>query len=1138
MASIILTAVGNAILPGIGGTVLGALGRVAGGLIDQQLGLTGSRRLIGPRLENLKVQDSRYGAGIPLIYGHARVAGQVIWSSDLIETTREENAGGGGKGGGGGVTTVRYSYSVNCAIAIGRGPIARLAAVWADGKQIFDGLNWKAGLLDHALFYQGTATQLPDSTLEAALGSGNVPAYRGIAYLVLTNLQLADFGNRLPNLTFEVIVNEVDANPALNENTDPNLLNTGDGYATAGGTPALIAAGSARQVQEIFIAGMENVLTAGSNARFVVSHYDVSGTQPRLLSRNLSPAFSINQSLLGMSWSRSPDGRMIALVALSSSFPMSQAHLVLFDSVTRQFGAITTISVRNFIRSIAWLDSLRCVIADHDGNQLGVQIFLRTGLTLSAVGFQGCWGIGSASNRFTISTAQFLTVSHGLMMIAGNSATSPTQLYSCALRWSAGQLIADLPQFLGGTIPAGGNNRADILGIGDGEFVFVFRSVDKVKLISFLPVAGTATVTRPWQILNLPVLSNDTGTAWFNGRIIALQRDVFGVGYVISEIVAGANNFSLVTSGLTVAGDVFGGLFYRPLMLDTSRLLIQGGDSFAMQFNELRILRRYGGGDRLQDIIGDILRQSGYESADYSVSAIGEERLQGYVLQPPLTGRGALEPLRLYRRFDLVESDDRLKLVVPHDSADIIVPDAELRATADANRQPPALSIKRQPETALPRMLTVDHIDPARDYEISSQQARRSVTRATARNKIALPVICPADEGKRVAEARLYASWAERDSAEIALSRRYLMLDPSDVVNVAGRQLRVTQLRQAGSVLQCNLVTQDAAVEASEAVAAMPDSPARGGLATIVSTLYCLDLPPLTASEDQAGFYAAMTGDAGWRGSALWRSADNVSYAPLQEFGMAVTAGSAVTVLPSVATTIWDMQSSVEVQLLRGTLASCSQVELLNGANAALLGGEIIQFQTATLLGDGYYRLSNLLRGRRGTESAVSTHAVGEDFILLESGKLRFLPMASGDRNRTYYYKALSLGQSLNEVSSQAFISNHRSLQPLAPVHLRGVRASGVGGDLAISWIRRARLNAEWSDFIDVPLDESAELYDLEIYDGVTLKRTLNNLTQANYLYTAAQQVEDFVTIPAAVTIRVYQRSPRFGRGGVTTALV
>jgi hypothetical protein len=53
--------------------------------------------------------------------------------------------------------------------------------------------------------YVGSNTQLPDPTIETVLGVGNVPAYRGLAYAVFRDLELAEFGNRIPNLTFEVV---------------------------------------------------------------------------------------------------------------------------------------------------------------------------------------------------------------------------------------------------------------------------------------------------------------------------------------------------------------------------------------------------------------------------------------------------------------------------------------------------------------------------------------------------------------------------------------------------------------------------------------------------------------------------------------------------------------------------------------------------------------------------------------------------------------------------------------------------------------------------------------------------------------------------------------------------------------------
>ncbi|MCB2103560.1 MAG: host specificity protein, partial [Rhodobacteraceae bacterium] len=46
--------------------------------------------------------------------------------------------------------------------------------------------------------------QLPDPKIEAVEGTGTVPAYRGIAYVVFEDLDVTRFGNRVPQFSFEV----------------------------------------------------------------------------------------------------------------------------------------------------------------------------------------------------------------------------------------------------------------------------------------------------------------------------------------------------------------------------------------------------------------------------------------------------------------------------------------------------------------------------------------------------------------------------------------------------------------------------------------------------------------------------------------------------------------------------------------------------------------------------------------------------------------------------------------------------------------------------------------------------------------------------------------------------------------------
>jgi hypothetical protein len=228
-----------AVLGGVIGSFFGMpqLGFVVGSLIGSLLfpPQRPSNEVEGPRLDDLKVSSSSYGSTIPLSYGTTRLAGQVIWATDLIEDVNKSTSGGGGKGmgGGGGTTTTTYTYSVSFAVGLCKGPATQIKRIWADSKLIHDpdqddtaqvgstneweyeeGDNEDNSNDDEVLqkkydftlrTYLGTESQLPDSLIEDDVGVGQTPAYRGLVYLVFENMELEDFGNRIPSITAEVV---------------------------------------------------------------------------------------------------------------------------------------------------------------------------------------------------------------------------------------------------------------------------------------------------------------------------------------------------------------------------------------------------------------------------------------------------------------------------------------------------------------------------------------------------------------------------------------------------------------------------------------------------------------------------------------------------------------------------------------------------------------------------------------------------------------------------------------------------------------------------------------------------------------------------------------------------------------------
>lgn len=191
MATLVLTVVGGA----VGGPIGAALGATLGRAVDGSL--WGAKGRQGPRLTELAVQTSSYATQIPRVFGTMRVAGSVIWATELVETRSSDSAGKGQP------SVTRYSYSANFAVLLSGRPIQGVRRIWADGKLLRGAAgDWKAqtGFRLHL----GDEAQQPDPLIAAVEGPRLAPAHRGCAYAVFEGLQLADFGNRIPSLTFEV----------------------------------------------------------------------------------------------------------------------------------------------------------------------------------------------------------------------------------------------------------------------------------------------------------------------------------------------------------------------------------------------------------------------------------------------------------------------------------------------------------------------------------------------------------------------------------------------------------------------------------------------------------------------------------------------------------------------------------------------------------------------------------------------------------------------------------------------------------------------------------------------------------------------------------------------------------------------
>ncbi|UVO52978.1 phage tail protein [Sphingomonas sp. SUN039] len=411
--------------------------------------------------------------------------------------------------------------------------------------------------------------------------------------------------------------------------------------------------------------------------------------------------------------------------------------------------------------------------------------------------------------------------------------------------------------------------------------------------------------------------------------------------------------------------------------------------------------------------------------------------------------------------------------------------------------------------------LTVAYLDPSRDYQAGLQRARREGP-GLRDERVDLPATLDAAAAHAIATGALARRGIERRRASVSLPWRAMAARPGDRLSIEGEAWRVTELRFERMTVQLDLVRTDAAAASNAAV-----DPGRNVAQVDAvhgpTTLRVLDLPPMAdtpVTVPVLGVVAAGV-SPGWRRASLLASVDDgASYTPVGTTALPATMGTTATVLAAGPTGLIDRIDSVEIVLLNAamTLSDADTAALLAGANRAMIGGEAIQFGRAAPVSSGRWRLSELWRGRRGTEDAVATHAIGTPFVLFEEATALILPMAQSVPG--IRVMASGIGDSAPwPLASCATVM--RAIRPLSPVRPTATRLPS--GDTVIGWTRRSRAGWAWRDGIEVPLGEEREAYRVSWVGGSA------ETSEPLFTYTAAMRAADIAGGATAMTFTICQ---------------
>lgn len=532
----------------------------------------------------------------------------------------------------------------------------------------------------------------------------------------------------------------------------------------------------------------------------------------------------------------------------------------------------------------------------------------------------------------------------------------------------------------------------------------------------------------------------------------------------------------------------------------------------------------------LGSLVGAVLADHGQPPAD--VTGI-EGTVEGYVLDNPTSAREAIEPL--VDLFDLVVCEEPGGLVFRQAGAagsgvseigDLALPE-----------NGPLVEIVRIADDDLPTEALLSFRNAFAEYQSASVRSVRLGAAGSRQHALSFSGSLDPGQGRALLDDWLKRAWSQRETATFFTAEPRADVVPGAVVVLpAGgnpAEFLVTGIEE-GIVRK---VTARQIVRGASPPWAVSTPSGKVGAAAAAGPphAFFLDLPAAVGSGAATDQFRVAAWRKPWRSQALFASPEGTGFAQRALIAAPAVLGRLTEALPPGFEGRIDRAGSLMVDLFGADVASVTAVQLLNGANAAAVRSasgtwEVLQFATAQETSPGIWRLSDLLRGQLGTDDATLAGApAGADFVLLDDAVVP-AGLQPGEVGLSLNWR---IGPASGDFSESSFaastqIGGIRALLPYAPVHLRG---EWNGADLALSWIRRGRIDADRWDAADIPLAEEVEQYRLTIApaDGAPIRT--ETVSQPSWLYDAAAIAADFGTPPVEIDLTVRQLSAAVGWG-------
>lgn len=1151
MGQLIMTVAGGIIGGLLGGPLGASIGMSLGGMIGATLfGPT----IKGPRLSDLKVTASTYGNAIPKIYGTVRVGGNMIWSDGIEEVKKKT-------GGKGAPKQEIYYYYSTFAMSICEGPIDDILRIWADGKLIFDvsagasrlgfptgptenfgdlvgriAMLGKVGKYGKYKFrlYPGDEEQLPDSLMEAKLGVGNVSAHRGMAYIVFDRMALEDFGNRIPQLTFEVVKSARSYVPYITA----QRLSDGGGIK---GYPLTITDAS-----------LGRTFVIGGDVRIMDA---VTLREIRYVPKNIYQFTSRKTYIQG-------SGLYVREIGSANSRQLEVWNLMTMSKVeTIGISSLSTSGSFNAVTKANALSAVGPICYQYGRGSSGREV------RLIMIGyFRDVWvrTLGKDIPLFT-TKADFVPA----RMLPGYEGPDGSE----TLGWRNANDRLETERWFIGTGAEGE--------VVDGKWKQTTNW--KRETAYFTPYAGERFYAK-----NVAYdAADDTyfviGTS--NGTTCAFRYSFATNEYLWIKKYPGVGlSASTNMQGNSVTGGTYGWLYWVYASGVQSKLyeinissgeLVRQDDIAKSTFGGLynmaslqiwdgasasalvyikdgltRIMFRTGNSSAtLQETLRDICLDTNILTEDdLDFSGLVDEDFTGYLVDQQSTARDLLKQLGTAFFFEGYESDYKLKFRSRGGAVTTNIPEDWIGRGSDGV----AIKENLTQELEMPMRASVSYYDVGRDHQQGTQQAKRLMgpipTMWSAKElNVELPMAWTATQGKQCAEKMLKMSWANRFNYAFTLPWRYLKYDPTDIITVTKTDGTVFTMRLGEVTIGADFtvatqgISERSAAYVSTASAIPGVAPEQGLYPIFPASPLILNTPLLRdmdydSSNNAVLYVAADSYGSPFAGASIVIDDGPVEYSTVGYVKSKAVTGFVTNKLPTTRSYESTDNTTVLTVYLTdpdATLESTTTDDMLTlYTNAALVGDEIIQFKNAVLNEDGSWSISGILRARRGTNYAVNSHINNERFVLLSETMMAKYYRSPEQYNSTRIFKAVPPGTLAGDAVAYPQTLTPRDQMPYTP---SDVQITDDGTTVTITAQRRSRVNAGLSDGIgDIHYKEGNKIDSRLVYRVWTNLGVGDTATQVDP--TLSGQVMMFDSTGEDVTPTI--TFPLVSLGGATKILV